>query len=110
MRRATMLSLVTALWLNGVISRMDLSSQDDLSARVLKLDIDAIGAAGRSGDQRYAPALRYVLSEAGKASAPVRRAAQFALARLDDRDQLQRLWCEAMSEEPTNTDDRVRNL
>jgi hypothetical protein len=82
----------------------------DLTTQILKFDIAAINAAAWSGDQKYVPPLKHVVAAGEPSADAARKAAHFALARLDDRDELQKLWCESISEEATPTNKQVLDL
>ena len=61
-------------------------------------DVGAIRKAGESGDTRFVPYLKKTLHN-GKNAASVQsthEVARIALARLDDPEQLQRIWCAAI--------------
>jgi len=67
--------------------------------RILAGETAAIEEAGKSGNRLYVPYLRRELKDRRKERGPAGQA-RVALARLGETDQLQEVWCRAITDDP----------
>ena len=74
-------------------------SDETLVRRIQGGDSAAIAEAGKSGNKLYVPYLRRELTDRRDDGAPARRA-RIALARLGEIDQMQEVWCRAITDDP----------
>jgi hypothetical protein len=74
---------------------MQAPPSDALVAAILRGDPDVMLRAAATGDKRLIPYLRVALDRMNAAGEPLANQALYALGRLDDTEQQQKLWCEA---------------
>jgi hypothetical protein len=74
-------------------------ADEDLIRRIQSGDGAAMAEAGKSGNRLFVPFLRQQLKKRNRHVDTV-GAARFALARLGETDQLQEVWCRAITDDP----------
>lgn len=72
--------------------------EEALIHRILVGDVAATTEAGRSGNRQFVPYLRQVLNDQSKAE--VAGPARVALSRLGEINQMQEVWCQAITDDP----------
>lgn len=75
----------------------------ELAERVRECDEDSIEEAGRTGDQRFIPLLRLGYRDGFRPCSDYRREILTAMAKLEDQEALQTVWCDVVAGDPLET-------